>query len=392
MYTNMPMRWYKFIKYVTIPLGLIGWGIRVFQSFFNFSIYSGTSLESLFLVDILISVFAMLLIIGAAYGVYKQRWSGIKLLLLEFFVLYINNLITFFIELQYEFIEYSEFLGKFIGSSIVYLPFIYCNYVYFNKRRDYFIGGSYFNRKNVATDAEKIPETTDIKPINSVSSQENAQFGSNLIESNNAKTNGEKVRVRVQRITKNKEPLLSEKNSEQMDELGIKIQKIEKRRSITYIISVVCALLLCSTIVLSFICVRVSNEKSSISKEYEILKTDFDKLQASYQLTKDQLSKKNTQLLEKYDECHELEQINQRFIDERTKLLGESFFLNNAIGFIADGNGYYHNFNCEIYQNADVFWAHNIEYCEFLGYEPCPECIGKDSDNQVVKITPIEKN
>ena len=44
------------------------------------------------------------------------------------------------------------------------------------------------------------------------------------------------------------------------------------------------------------------------------------------------------------------------------------------IGFIVDGSRYYHYFTCNTYANAERYFAHNIRYCESLGYSKCPEC------------------
>jgi uncharacterized protein YpmS len=52
----------------------------------------------------------------------------------------------------------------------------------------------------------------------------------------------------------------------------------------------------------------------------------------------------------------------------------ESAMLNSSIGFIVDGSPYYHNYWCDTFQNADEYWAHNIEYCAYIGYSPCPYC------------------
>lgn len=52
----------------------------------------------------------------------------------------------------------------------------------------------------------------------------------------------------------------------------------------------------------------------------------------------------------------------------------EGFFLCSRIGMIVEGSPYYHSYLCEVFQNADEFWAHNVEYCRALGYSECPEC------------------
>lgn len=45
-----------------------------------------------------------------------------------------------------------------------------------------------------------------------------------------------------------------------------------------------------------------------------------------------------------------------------------------GIGYIVDGSKYYHYFECDVYTSADEYWAHNVEYCEYLGYSRCPIC------------------
>ncbi len=52
------------------------------------------------------------------------------------------------------------------------------------------------------------------------------------------------------------------------------------------------------------------------------------------------------------------------------------YYLKNQIRFILDdGTRAYHTYDCPIYQNySGAFWIHNPEYCESLGYYPCPVC------------------
>lgn len=50
------------------------------------------------------------------------------------------------------------------------------------------------------------------------------------------------------------------------------------------------------------------------------------------------------------------------------------YFLCSRIGMIVDGSPYYHSYICEVFQNADEFRAHNVEYCRSLGYSKCPQC------------------
>ena len=54
--------------------------------------------------------------------------------------------------------------------------------------------------------------------------------------------------------------------------------------------------------------------------------------------------------------------------------LHDAIFLYNNIGFIVEGSNRYHNYDCPVFQGAGEYWAHNIEYCEYLGYSKCGNC------------------
>lgn len=79
------------------------------------------------------------------------------------------------------------------------------------------------------------------------------------------------------------------------------------------------------------------------------------------------LSTEKTQLQEK---VNDLEARNE----DLSGYLYDATFLYNNIGFIVEGSNRYHNYDCPVFQGADEYWAHNIEYCEYLGYSKCGNC------------------
>lgn len=79
------------------------------------------------------------------------------------------------------------------------------------------------------------------------------------------------------------------------------------------------------------------------------------------------LSTEKTQLQEK---VNDLEARNE----DLPGYLHDATFLYNNIGFIVEGSNRYHNYDCPVFQGADEYWAHNIEYCEYLGYSKCGNC------------------
>ena len=79
------------------------------------------------------------------------------------------------------------------------------------------------------------------------------------------------------------------------------------------------------------------------------------------------LSTEKTQLQEK---VNDLEARNE----DLSGYLHDATFLYKNIGFIVEGSNRYHNYDCPVFQGADEYWAHNIEYCEYLGYSKCGNC------------------
>lgn len=49
-------------------------------------------------------------------------------------------------------------------------------------------------------------------------------------------------------------------------------------------------------------------------------------------------------------------------------------YLYDDIGFIINDSDHYHTYKCPTFQNANEYWAHNIEYCEYLSYTKCESC------------------
>ncbi len=78
-------------------------------------------------------------------------------------------------------------------------------------------------------------------------------------------------------------------------------------------------------------------------------------------------------------ENNELKEKNTRLLKSVNDIFPEYSFYVRTIGLIVEGSKYYHSYYCETYKNSDEFWAHNIEYCEYLGYSPCPVCLGEDA-------------
>ncbi len=114
-------------------------------------------------------------------------------------------------------------------------------------------------------------------------------------------------------------------------------------------ISLLAAALVCSVCINGYQAVSMQKQNSALEQlesDISVYKGKISQLEASYQDAK-----------ERADAVQE-----------------EGFFLCSRIGMIVEGSPYYHSYICEVFQNADEFWAHNVEYCRALGYSECPEC------------------
>lgn len=85
-----------------------------------------------------------------------------------------------------------------------------------------------------------------------------------------------------------------------------------------------------------------ASKYSSLNGDYLTLRSDYKKLEASY--------------------THAVDRINETI----------KWFC--RVGFISKNSNHYHSYWCDEFQGTVEFWAHNVEYCEYLGYSPCPHC------------------
>lgn len=103
-----------------------------------------------------------------------------------------------------------------------------------------------------------------------------------------------------------------------------------------------------------------------------------DKLQAEVNSLRSRVSslrKENNQLNEQLSNMQYGSDIQDEIID---RISPEAFAMETYIGFIYDGSQYCHSYNCPNFPFDDCadngFYAHNVEYCEWLGYPKHSGC------------------
>ncbi len=106
-----------------------------------------------------------------------------------------------------------------------------------------------------------------------------------------------------------------------------------------------------------------SNESADTAEEIRVLNN--------------KLQQKNEAITKYRERAEKAESLYSSLSEQHERLENFSIdaaFLYDSIGFIVEGSSYYHHYDCPVYQIADEYWAHNIEYCQYLGYSKCPYC------------------
>lgn len=103
-----------------------------------------------------------------------------------------------------------------------------------------------------------------------------------------------------------------------------------------------------------------------------------DKLQTEVNSLRSRVSslrKEKNQLNEQLSNVQYGSDIQDEIID---RIAPEAFAMETYIGFIYDGSQYCHSYNCPNFPFDDCadngFYAHNVEYCEWLGYPKHSGC------------------
>ena len=128
---------------------------------------------------------------------------------------------------------------------------------------------------------------------------------------------------------------------------------------------------------LSVLCVALIALSAYLGVSLNASRAETEPLTAEVESLSDRLKTVSSENTKLRDQISDLSDENDDLQSENDELVGyrhDAIFLYNRIGFIVSGSSRYHNYECPIFQAADGYWAHNIEYCEYLGYSQCGLC------------------
>lgn len=105
----------------------------------------------------------------------------------------------------------------------------------------------------------------------------------------------------------------------------------------------------------------------------ETVRTELQKKLSEQKKLVDDLKKVRSNLLKEISDMQDNSYMQDGLID---MIAPKAFTLDTYIGFIYDGSKYCHAYDCPQFpfEDCDEFTAHNVEYCEWLGYPKHSKC------------------
>lgn len=110
-------------------------------------------------------------------------------------------------------------------------------------------------------------------------------------------------------------------------------------------------------------------------RNFEAVQTELQKKLSEQKELVDDLKKVRSNLLKEISDKEKENNVQTNVIK---MVAPKAFALDAHIGFIYDGSNYCHAYDCPQFpfEDCDEFTAHNVEYCEWLGYPKHSKCWG----------------
>lgn len=325
---DAPMAYYKFLTRFSLLAGMLLNLVRFFNSisFFSNDHFWGNVTDAVTLLSAFILCVVSLILLN------QMDWRGVVALLsisaIE--IIYCMALFGFML------INGAGWEGgSLIGTAIGYGAILIINWIYFSKRRLLFTPS---------------PKWAAI-PTERYEAQE-AQMHSFIANSSAREDVSSSATPKETVFTY--QPDFEDVSQEEKKEHSARFSPKWKCSSLIFVVSIIIAL--CGLSYSIYMGYRVNELQS----ELEFKSNAFSDMERS----------RNAVLKEK----NNLEEQLSDYEDQIESLALPAYILDEQVGFIVSGSKYYHHYDCPVFQAESEFWAHNIEYCQSLGYSKCPIC------------------
>lgn len=329
--SETPLKFYKLIR-VCLPIGAVLNFFRAIQATVAIST-AAEAAKPYFIIDAIYMWLGIVLLLGAAAGLNRMEWSGVRFYSALFGWQIVYNAFLAILGARWGLFDF-EYFGRPIMEVIFLSVWLYFCMIYFGKRRLLFSPGA-FETPCVSDEPQNEPEKADpVQPDPSPVFQEAPP----------------ETAVELPPAVQESPPA---------DLAEVKKQK-RKPNVLMIVLCIALALSLAGNVWQG---VSWASDSAESSEEIRVLNNKI-------QQKEEAISTYRTRL-------EEMDNLYSILSDQHERLEDfslDAVFLYESIGFIVDGSSYYHKFDCPVYRSADEYTAHNIEYCRYLGYRACPVC------------------
>lgn len=309
-----------------------------------------------------------------------------------------------------------QFVSTRMWLSLVITPIICSlwvvpNTIYFNKRRHLFFQDFYDIKRKACEGREKQEQSVSTADVNSELKTINEEQQTNTdlrLDSSEENKSSKIILLGPSTATKNMSTQSSEnistsqKNEQEQSSIpetgqrfctkcgerlkidwrrcpscGKRISKPKKNKSrkmfnkkhflIGAFIILLFVLLIISTTVFAVLFNNQKEKTARIQAEFEYSESQREEWFEKYQKS----TKAIDVLSDKYNKCHD-DYYNLKW--EYSDLESENEWFKEHIAFVIEDQYYYHSYDCDAFQNADSYWAYNIDAAKYDGYKPHKAC------------------
>lgn len=312
--SETPLKFYKLIR-VCLPIGAILNFFRAIQATVAIST-AAEAAKPYFIIDAIYMWLGIVLLLGAAAGLNRMEWSGVRFYSALFGWQIVYNAFLAILGAHWGLFDF-EYFGRPIMEAVFLSVWLYFCLIYFGKRRLLFSPGAFNDPPEWAPSPDGAPAFHDQSARNSITPPKGEPEPPSELE-----------------ITAESNPpaVIPEK-------------KVKKATQRALMIGLVVALALS----------LAGNVWQSLAWNAE--KKEFD-----------------SELKGKDHAISNLKSANISLKSEISDLETYRADTYYTTGYIVSGSNYYHRYDCPVFKAANTYQSHNTKFCEWLGYSACPVC------------------
>lgn len=329
--SETPLKFYKLIR-ACLPIGAILNFFRAIQATVAIST-AAEAAKPYFIIDAIYMWLGIVLLLGAAAGLNRMEWSGVRFYSALFGWQIVYNAFLAILGAHWGLFDF-EYFGRPIMEAVFLSVWLYFCLIYFGKRRLLFSPGAFNDPPEWTPSPDGEPAFHDQSARNSITPP------------------------KVEPEPPSEPEITAESNPPAV----IPEKPVKKAAPRALVIGLVVALAL-SLAGNVWQGISWANNSAESAEKIRVLNNKLTQKEEAIKEYRTKVGDLNTELAR-------VKAQKEGLYDH----LDAALFLYNNIGFIVNGSSYYHNYECPVFQAASEYWAHNIEYCQSIGYRACPVC------------------